>query len=228
MGVIAIKRPSVTKYFRNTIDINVPIIGTSEYDFDDLDTPSPSSTGSTIMDANEYAETVRALQERPGMQKLIEDSMNRNKIEKQVLDVMIQEGIKQAEEQQLATQALYDYIMGMIFEYLVMPAGIPRDDWSINQNYFQNLTNMIMSGVQTGGQTEGMAFRNNFVSNLSYYQTNQAYYNDYAAPMVNIVTQQSLAQSVTEGSISQVNTTNTSVNNRVANIRNLIRNTYGN
>ena len=171
-----IKNKMVLKSFNDKFDITVPIISEVDYDFDFIEVPTVDED---VAARNlEYAETVRDLQENPGMQKLIEDSMNRNRIQKQLLDLMIQEGIKQAEEQQLATQALYDFIMGMIFEYLVMPAGIPRDDWSNNQNYFQNLTNMVMAGVQTGGQTQGTDFRNNYVNNLLYYQTNQAYYND--------------------------------------------------
>ena len=237
MAIFGIKNKSVSKVFSNYFDINVPVISTVDYDFDYLQVPVIDNDAAARV--LEYSKTVQDLQENPGMKKMIEESMARNTIQKQLLDLMVAEGMKQAEESQLQTQALFDYIMGMIFEYLVQPAGIPRDDWSINQDYFQSLTNMVMSAVQTGGETQGMDFRNNFVNNLSYYQTNQGYYNDYAAPMTNIAPSMApMANTIAESPpianlttniapMTQASPAPSSINSRVMNIRSLLRNTTG-
>jgi hypothetical protein len=204
-----LKRAISSKIFSKKFVIDTGIINVFDFNFGGLQIPEIDEDV-----AQRVAETTRDLQNLQTNAKtedLIESSMRRNEIKKDVFDALVDQGTLIAEQEQLVTQALYDFIMGMIMEVLVLPSGIPRDDWSNNQDYFQHVTNMVMSSIQTNGATSGLQFENNFMSNMAFYATNSSYYNDFydsiTIPKPNIST----------------NAINSSINNNVYNVKNLIR-----
>tara|TARA_A100001015_G_C15038536_1_gene737924 strand:- start:3467 stop:4117 length:651 start_codon:yes stop_codon:yes gene_type:complete len=204
-----LKRALSIKTFRKKFVIDTGIINVFDFNFGGLQIPEIDEQV-----AQRVAETTRDLQNLQTNAKtedLIESSMRRNEIKKDVFDALVLQGTLIAEQEQLVTQALYDFIMGMIMEGLVLPSGIPRDDWSNNQDYFQHVTNMVMSSIQTNGETSGLQFQNNFMSNMAFYATNSSYYNDFydsiTIPKPNIST----------------NAINSPINTNVYNVKNLIR-----
>ncbi len=204
-----LKKALSIKTFRKKFVIDTGIINVFDFNFGGLQIPEIDEEVAERVGA--YARDLQNLQTNAKTEDLIESSMRRNEIKKDVFDALVHQGTLIAEQEQLVTQALYDFIMGMIMEVLVLPSGIPRDDWSNNQNYFQHITNMVMSSIQTNGATSGLQFENNFMSNMAFYATNSSYYNDFydniSIPQRNIST----------------NAINSSINTNVYNVKNLIR-----
>lgn len=177
-----LKKPIVVKNYSRTFPINVGIINKNVYQFDGLNVVLED-----VVDRVESStQTLNQLQQESSRIDSVKDAVaageRRDILLKTTIETMVMEGLKIVEQEQLQMQALYDFIMAMIVEVLILPSGVPRDKWISNQLYYQDSTNIVMSGIQSGGALSGQEFENNFVNNLNFYNLNSAYYSDFVSP----------------------------------------------
>ena len=187
-----LKKPIVVKNYSRTFPINIGIINKNQFTFSGVN----NIIEEVIERIESSTQTLNQLREESFRTKSIKEAaaagQRREVLIKTTIETMVMEGIKIAEQEQLQAQALYDFIMGMIVEVLVLPSGVPRDDWVSDQLYYQEIANIVMSGIQSGGALSGKEFENNFVNNLNLYDLNAAYFSDFIGPVV-------------EGNISSLN-----------------------